>query len=109
MYRGVCKATRYGQRKNSRERERLMKFVFNKFVLGIVVIAALLTVDAWAQGDAAALERVLNQMDAAAKIFRTAQANVLWNRYDSVVKETETQKGKVYFRREGGEIQMAAD
>src|SRR3979411_3320835 len=96
MYRGVCRATRDGQRKNSRERDRMMKSVFDTFVLGIIVIAALLTVGAWAQGDAAALERVLNQMDAAAKIFRTAQANVLWDRYDSVVKETETQKGKVY-------------
>jgi outer membrane lipoprotein-sorting protein len=86
-----------------------MKSVFNKFVLRIVAIAALLTVNAWAQGDAAALERVLSQMDAAAKSFRSAQANVVWDRYDSVVKESDTEKGKVYFRREGGEIQMAAD
>jgi len=86
-----------------------MKSDFNKFVLRIVAIAALLTVNAWAQGDAAALERVLSQMDAAAKNFRTAQANVVWDRYDRVAKETETEKGKVYFRREGGEIQMAAD
>jgi outer membrane lipoprotein-sorting protein len=91
------------------ERDRIMKSVFNKFVLRIVAIAALLTVNAWAQSDAAELERVLSQMDAAAKNFRTAQANVIWDRYDSVIKETETQNGKVYFRREGGEIQMAAD
>src|SRR5580692_6004793 len=109
MHRGVCRATRCGHRKNSRGRDRIMKFVFNKFVLRTVAIAALLTVNAWAQGDAAELERVLSQMDAAAKNFRTAQANVIWDRYDSVIKETETQNGKVYFRREGGEIQMAAD
>jgi outer membrane lipoprotein-sorting protein len=86
-----------------------MKSLFNKFGLGIAAITAFLAVDAWAQGDAAALERVLNQMDAAAKNFRTAQASVIWDQYDSVVKETETQKGKVYFRRENSDIQMAAD
>jgi len=84
-----------------------MKSVFNKFVLRIVPIAALLTA-VWAQDDAG-LERVLSQMDAAARNFRTAQANVVWEQYDSVVKETDTQKGKVYFRREGGDIQMAAE
>jgi outer membrane lipoprotein-sorting protein len=86
-----------------------MKSVFNKFGLRIVAFAAFMAVDAWGQGDAAALERVLGQMDAAAKTFRTAQANVVWEQYDTVVKETDTQKGKVYFRREGGDIQMAAD
>ena len=73
------------------------------------VVACLLTATAWPQGDAAAFERLLNQMDAAAKSFRTAQMNVIWDQYDRVINETETQKGKIYFRREGGEIQMAAD
>jgi outer membrane lipoprotein-sorting protein len=69
----------------------------------------LLIATAWSQGDAAASERLLTQMDAAAKSFRTAQTNVIWDQYDKVINETETQKGKIFFRREGGEIQMAAD
>ncbi len=56
-----------------------------------------------------ALERVLGQMDAAASNFRTTEATVLWDQYQKVVDEHETQKGKVYFRRAGNEIQMAAD
>lgn len=63
----------------------------------------------WAQGDDAAFERLLTQMDAAAKNFRSAQASVIWDQYDKVINETETQKGRVYYRREAGEIQMAAD
>lgn len=58
---------------------------------------------------APALERVLSQMDSAAANFRTAEADVTWDQYQKVVDEHETQKGKVYFRRAGNEIQMAAD
>jgi outer membrane lipoprotein-sorting protein len=55
------------------------------------------------------LERVLGQMDTAASNFRTTEAAVLWDQYQKVVDEHEAQKGKVYFRRAGNEIQMAAD
>lgn len=57
----------------------------------------------------AALELVLNQMDKAGATFRTTEAGFVWEQYTSVVKETDEQKGKVYFRREGNEIQMAVD
>lgn len=56
-----------------------------------------------------ALERVLSQMDRTAADFHTTEADVLWDQYQKVVDEHETQKGKVYFRRAGNEIQMAAD
>src|SRR5213082_3125094 len=56
-----------------------------------------------------ALERVLTQMDNTAAKFHTTQANFIWNQYSKVVDETDTQKGKVYFRRANNEIQMAAD
>jgi outer membrane lipoprotein-sorting protein len=59
---------------------------------------------------ASTLEGVLNQMDAAAAQFRSAQADFTWDQYTRVVNETETQKGKMYFRRVGkGETQMAAN
>ncbi len=45
----------------------------------------------------------------AAARFRTTEASVLWDQYQKVVDEHEEQKGKVYFRRSGNEIQMAAD
>jgi outer membrane lipoprotein-sorting protein len=59
--------------------------------------------------DSAALEKVLSQMDATAKSFRSAQANFVWDQYSKVVDEHDLQKGKIYFRRSGNEIQMAAD
>jgi len=55
------------------------------------------------------LQRVLNRMDQTAANFRTTQAAFVWDQYQKVVDETDTQKGTVYFRRAGNEIQMAAD
>ncbi len=46
---------------------------------------------------------------AAAANFRTTEADVVWDQYQKVVDEHEEQKGRVYFRRAGNEIQMAAD
>jgi outer membrane lipoprotein-sorting protein len=61
----------------------------------------------WAQQSE--LENVLSQMDQAAANFRSTEASFVWNQYQKVVDETDTQKGKVYFRRVGNETQMAAD
>lgn len=58
---------------------------------------------------APSLESVLKQMDAAAANFQNAQADFVWDQYQRVVDETDSQKGKLYFRRAGKEIQMAAD
>jgi outer membrane lipoprotein-sorting protein len=55
------------------------------------------------------LQRVLNQMDQTAASFRTAQAGFVWDQYQKVVDDHDIQKGTVYFRRTGNEIQMAAD
>jgi len=55
------------------------------------------------------LERVLSQMDSAAASFRTAEASFVWDQYQKVVDERDSQHGKMYFRRAGSEIQMAAD
>jgi outer membrane lipoprotein-sorting protein len=55
------------------------------------------------------LEAVLTQMDKAADSFRSAQADFIWDQYQMVVDETDTQKGSIYFRRHGKETDMAAD
>lgn len=86
-----------------------MKPVFKTLALRTVLIACLLAPAAWAQGDSAALERVLGQMDTAAKNFKSTEAGVEWDQYQKVIDETEAEKGKIFFRREGGEVQMAAD
>ena len=56
------------------------------------------------------LEQVLGQMDEAATRFRTTQANFTWIQYNKVIDDiADTQKGKIYFRRPGKDIQMVAD
>ena len=54
------------------------------------------------------LENVLQKMDAAAADFHTAQADFVWDQYQKVVDEHDTQKGTVYYRRAGNEIEMMA-
>jgi outer membrane lipoprotein-sorting protein len=59
---------------------------------------------------ASPLDAVLSQMDAAAAQFRSAEADFTWDQYQKVVNETDTQKGKIYFRRSNkGETQMAME
>ncbi len=74
-----------------------------------MIVSLLMTPAAWPQGNSATPERVLADMDTASKNFRSAEASFVWNQYQKVIDETETQSGKIYFRRQNGEIQMAAD
>jgi len=86
-----------------------MKSALKMLVLSAIVAGCLLSSAASAQSDSAGLERVLDQMDAASRSFKSTEASVVWDQYDKVINETDTEKGKIYFRREGGEVQMAAD
>jgi outer membrane lipoprotein-sorting protein len=62
-----------------------------------------------AQQPAPTLESVLQKMDDTAAHFQTAQADFVFNQYQKVVDETDTQSGTVYYRRVGKEIEMMAD
>jgi len=63
-----------------------------------------------ADQDKDALEKVLKRMDQAAKEFRSTQAEFVWKMYNSVVNDyAETDTGKIYFRRAGNEVEMAAE
>jgi len=64
---------------------------------------------AFAQSDNAALEKVLTQMDSVSKDFRSLEASFVWDQYTKVVDETDSSKGKIYFKRDGSETTMAAD
>jgi len=59
--------------------------------------------------DDSALQAVLKKMDATSAGFRTTQADFVWDQYQKVVDETDTQKGTVYYRRAGKDIEMMAD
>jgi outer membrane lipoprotein-sorting protein len=69
------------------------------FVVLIVALAA----------HAQNLEAVLNSMDKAAGDFKTAQTEFVWDQFEKVVGEHDYQKGTMYFRRQGDDVQMAAD
>jgi outer membrane lipoprotein-sorting protein len=59
--------------------------------------------------DSAALDNVLKKMDAVAANFKSAQADFVWNQYQKVVDENDTQEGTVYYRRVEKDIEMLAD
>ena len=61
------------------------------------------------KGAPASLDSVLTSMDKAADKFNTTEADFVWDQFTKVVEQTETQKGKIYFRRIGKEIQMMVD
>jgi outer membrane lipoprotein-sorting protein len=76
--------------------------------LSFALLISLLVASAQTQ-DSDALQRVLTQMDQTAASFRAAQAAFVWDQYTKIVDDHDIQKGTVYFRRAGNEIQMAAD
>ena len=55
------------------------------------------------------LERVLAAMDNSAKSFHTAEANFTFDQFTKLVNDHDLQKGKLYFRRQGNDVEMAAD
>jgi outer membrane lipoprotein-sorting protein len=56
------------------------------------------------------LRPVLSRMDTAAANFRTTQADFEWDRYEKVIDEVDdVQRGTIYYRRVGKEIEMKAD
>jgi outer membrane lipoprotein-sorting protein len=59
--------------------------------------------------DSAALDRVLKKMDSVAATFQTTQADFVWDQYQKVVDETDTQKGTVYYRRAANTTEMMAE
>jgi outer membrane lipoprotein-sorting protein len=87
------------------------KIVIKPFLrtIGLAWITLLSSIGTAQRPGAATLDSVLQKMDAAATNFQTTQADFVWDQYQRVVDETDTQKGTVYYRRSGKEIEMMAD
>jgi len=63
-----------------------------------------------APAESSPLSAVLKKMDTAAAGFRTTQAEFQWEVYEKVIDEIDDiQKGTIYYRRSGKEIEMMAD
>lgn len=77
--------------------------------IGLVWVILLSSFGAAQTHESPTLDSVLKKMDAASASFQTAQADFVWDQYQRVVDETDTQKGTVYYRRSGKEIEMMAD
>ena len=54
------------------------------------------------------LDGVLRQMDAASLKFQSAEATFRWDLYERVVKQTTTQTGTIYFKKQGPTTVMGA-
>ncbi len=81
------------------------KIAISVGILGLGLMSSF----AAAQQPAPTLESVLARMDDAAAHFQNAQADFVFNQYQKVVDETDIQKGTVYYRRAGKDIEMMAD
>jgi outer membrane lipoprotein-sorting protein len=70
----------------------------------------LIVVSSLAQNpQAPTLDDVLKKMDATAASFRSVQADVVQDRYEKVVDDHDIEKGTVYYRRNGQDIEMMAE
>src|SRR5208282_3402458 len=75
----------------------------------LTLMLFLLALAAAARAQQSPLEQIVRSMDRAAANFHTTEASFVWDQYQKVVDDTDTQKGKVYFRRTGNAVEMAAD
>lgn len=77
-----------------------------KIIIGAIFFAISCAL-AFAQN--AQLENVLNLMDKTAANFKTVETSFVWDQYQKVVDEHDTQEGTMYFRRSGQNVETAAD
>jgi outer membrane lipoprotein-sorting protein len=82
-----------------------------RFVLSLLFASAVFSLtraSMLAQPKPGHLDEVIRQMDAASEKFQSAEADFRWDLYEKVVKETTTQTGTIFFKRQGGTTIMGA-
>ncbi|MGD0445177.1 MAG: outer membrane lipoprotein-sorting protein [Edaphobacter sp.] len=72
------------------------------------LVLAITPVSLFAQPKPGHLDEVLRQMDEASKKFQSAETDFRWDFYEKVVKETTTQTGAIYFKKDGSSTVMGA-
>jgi outer membrane lipoprotein-sorting protein len=77
--------------------------------IGLLWLILLSSFGAAQKQDASGLDGVLKKMDETAAHFQTAQAEFVFEQYQKVVDETDTQKGTVYYRKAAHQIEMMAE
>jgi outer membrane lipoprotein-sorting protein len=77
--------------------------------IGLLWLILLSSFGAAQKQDSSGLDGVLKKMDETAAHFQTAQADFVFEQYQKVVDETDTQKGTVYYRKASQQIEMMAE
>jgi outer membrane lipoprotein-sorting protein len=72
------------------------------------VALAITPVSLKAQPKPGHLDEVLRQMDAASLKFQSAEAKFQWDLYERVVKQTTSQAGTIFFKKQGATTVMGA-
>ncbi|MGB8582309.1 MAG: outer membrane lipoprotein carrier protein LolA [Candidatus Sulfotelmatobacter sp.] len=77
--------------------------------IGLLWLMLLSSFGAAQKQDSSGLDSVLRKMDEMAANFQTLQADFVWDQYQRVVDEHDLQKGTVFYRRSGKQIEMMAE
>lgn len=77
-------------------------------LLSSALVLAITPLSLHAQPKPGHLDQVLREMDAASLKFQSAEADFRWDLYERVVKETTTQTGAIYFKKQGTTTVMGA-
>ncbi len=77
--------------------------------IGLLWLMLLSSFGAAQKQDSSGLDSVLRKMDETAANFQTLQADFVWDQYQRVVDEHDLQKGTVFYRRSGKQIEMMAE
>jgi outer membrane lipoprotein-sorting protein len=76
--------------------------------LFLAALVGLTSISAIAQPKPGHLDEVLRQMDAASAKFKSAEADFQWDLFERVVSQTTSQKGTIYFLKDGAKTEMGA-
>ena len=74
----------------------------------VALLFAAVPLTGLAQAKPGELDAVIRQMDAASPKFHSAEADFQWDFYERVVKQTTTQHGGIYFKKNGASLEMGA-
>jgi outer membrane lipoprotein-sorting protein len=85
----------------------IIRRIAASLLLSAGVLAAT-TTSLLAQPKPGHLDQVLREMDAASLKFQAAEATFRWDLYERVVKQTTTQTGTIYFKKQGTTTVMGA-
>ncbi len=79
-----------------------------KILLSLLLASVLAPHALQAQGKPGDLDAVIRQLDAASTRFKSTEADFQWDFYERVVRQTTTQHGGIFFKKNGSALEMGA-